>query len=109
MLYICYNPLHLLALNIVVNAPKLYFCDTGLAAYLTNWNNFEALEIGALSNEFFITWVTMEIIKSYSNIGKIPHIFYLCNFNGKEIELIIYDERITYPIAIKKVVIHLNY
>lgn len=86
----------------VVKAPKLYFCDTGLAAYLTNWNSFEALETGALSNEFFITWVTMEILKSYSNIGKVPPIFYFRNFNGNEIELIIYEDGTAYPIAIKK-------
>lgn len=33
----------------VVKAPKLYFCDTGLAAYLTSWNNADALESGAMS------------------------------------------------------------
>lgn len=86
----------------VVKTPKLYFCDTGLAAYLTSWNNADALESGAMSEEFLSTWVVMEIYKSYSNKGKIPPIYYLRNFNGKEINLIIYEDGIAYPIMIKK-------
>lgn len=86
----------------IVKAPKLYFCDTGLAAYLTRWNNPETLETGAMSNEFFVTWITMEIYKSYSTHGIIPPIYYLRNFNGKEIDLIIYEDNIAYPVIIKK-------
>ena len=86
----------------VVRAPKLYFCDTGLAAYLTSWNNPEALETGAMSNEFFTTWVVMEIYKSYSNNGLVPPLYYLRNFNGKELDLIIYENGIAYPVAISK-------
>ena len=86
----------------VVKAPKLYFCDTGLAAYLTSWNNADALESGAMSEEFLSTWVVMEIYKSYSNKGKIPPIYYLRNFNGKEINLVIYEDGTAYPLMIKK-------
>lgn len=86
----------------VVRAPKLYFCDTGLAAYLTSWNNPEALETGAMSNEFFTTWVVMEIYKSYTNNGLVPPLYYLRNFNGKELDLIICKNGIAYPVAIKK-------
>lgn len=86
----------------VVKAPKLYFCDTGLAAYLTSWNNADALENGAMSEEFLSTWVVMEIYKSYSNNGRRPPIYYLRNFNGKEINLIIYEDGIAYPLMIKK-------
>lgn len=86
----------------VVRAPKLYFCDTGLAAYLTSWNNPEALETGAMSNEFFATWVVTEIYKSYTNSGLVPPLYYLRNFNGKELDLIIYENGIAYPVAISK-------
>lgn len=41
----------------VVKTPKLYFTDTGLAAYLLRWNTADALELGAMSAEFFETWV----------------------------------------------------
>ena len=86
----------------VVRAPKLYFCDTGLAAYLTSWNNPDALEIGAMSNEFFATWVVMEIYKSYANNGLVPPLYYLRNFNGKELDLIIFEKGVAYPVAIRK-------
>ena len=86
----------------IVKAPKLYFFDTGLAAYLTRWNNAEALEMGAMSGEFFETWVVAEIYKSYANKGIVPPLYYLRNFNGKELELIIYENGTAYPLAIKK-------
>lgn len=86
----------------VVKAPKLYFFDTGLAAYLTSWNNPEALEMGAMSNQFFETMIISEIYKSYTNNGINPPLYYIRNFNGKEIELIIYENDIMYPIGIKK-------
>ena len=86
----------------IVKAPKLYFFDTGLAAYLTRWNNAEALEMGAMSAEFFETWIVAEIYKSYANKGIVPPLYYLRNFNGKELELIIYENGTAYPIAVKK-------
>ena len=86
----------------IVKAPKLYFFDTGLAAYLTRWLNADALEAGAASGEFFETWVVTEIYKSYANKGIVPPLYYLRNFNGKEIELIIWQNGTAYPIAVKK-------
>lgn len=86
----------------IVKAPKLYFFDTGLAAYLTRWLNADALEAGAASSEFFETWVVAEIYKSYANKGIVPPLYYLRNFNGKEIELIIWQNGTAYPIAVKK-------
>lgn len=86
----------------IVKAPKLYFFDTGLAAYLTRWLNADALEAGAASSEFFETWVVTEIYKSYTNKGRVPPLYYLRNFNGKEIELIIWQNGTAYPVAIKK-------
>lgn len=86
----------------IVKAPKLYFFDTGLAAYLTRWLNTDALEAGAMSGEFFETWVVAEIYKSYVNKGIVPPLYYLRNFNGKEIELIIWQNCTAYPIAVKK-------
>lgn len=86
----------------IVKAPKLYFFDTGLAAYLTRWLNADALEAGAASGEFFETWIVTEIYKSYANKGIVPPLYYLRNFNGKEIELIIWQNGTAYPVAIKK-------
>ena len=35
-----------------VKTPKLYFLDTGLAAYLTKWNKPEVIEAGAMAGAF---------------------------------------------------------
>lgn len=43
----------------------------------------------------------MEIYKSYSNQGIIPPLYYLRNFNGKEINLVIYEDGVAYPLIIK--------
>lgn len=86
----------------IVKAPKLYFCDTGFAAYLTQWSSSAVLECGAMSAAFFETWVIMEIYKSYINSGLRPNIFYLRNFNSKEIELIISKNDVVYPVVINK-------
>lgn len=96
------QPFMPLGAKYIVKAPKLYFFDTGLAAYLTRWLNADALEAGAASSEFFETWVVTEIYKSYANKGIVPPLYYLRNFNGKEIELIIWQNGTAYPIAIKK-------
>ena len=52
-----------------IKTPKVYFRDTGLAAYLTRWLTPETLANGAMSGAFFETFVISEILKSYSNRG----------------------------------------
>lgn len=85
----------------LIRAPKIHFFDTGLVSYLMNYNNPKALETGAYSSQIFETWAVMEIYKSYTNKGFIPPLYYLRNFNGKELELIIYENGTVYPMAIK--------
>ena len=90
------------ALKRIIKSPKMYFLDTGLCAYLTKWTTPEALEAGAMSGAFFETWVVSEIIKSYYNAGKRPPLFYYRDKDQKEIDLIIHENNILYPIEIKK-------
>ena len=45
-------PYHNNIMKRVVKTPKLYFLDTGLAAYLTKWNTPEVLEVGAMAGAF---------------------------------------------------------
>ena len=108
-------------LNRAIKTPKIYFRDTGLAAYLTGWLTKEQLEKGAKNGAFFETFIVNEIIKSFSNEGKdySKRIFF---YNGKdktkkkvdkdgnirevllqnEIDLIIEENGVLYPIEIKK-------
>mgnify|MGYP000843547814 FL=1 len=86
-----------------VKTPKLYFLDTGLAAYLTKWNTAEVLKNGAMAGAFFESFVISEIIKSFYNKGvmDLPVYFYR-DSNMTEIDLLIEDGGVLHPIEIKK-------
>ena len=100
-----------------IKTPKLYFRDTGLASYLTRWLTPETLAMGAMSGHMFETFVISEILKSYSNRG-IDYRYCVSYYRGKdkkivkkdgvekeiesEIDLIIEENGILYPIEIKQ-------
>jgi len=86
----------------IVKTPKVYFLDTGLCSYLTNWETFETLERGAMNGAIFETFVISEIIKSYVHNAKTPNIFYYRDKDKKEIDVIIEKNGKLYPIEIKK-------
>ncbi|MEX0973903.1 MAG: ATP-binding protein [Bacillota bacterium] len=87
----------------IVKSPKMYFLDTGLAAYLTRWNTPDVLENGAMAGAFFETFVIAEIVKSYYNAGiSEPPIYYYRDKDGREIDLLIMQNGILYPVEIKK-------
>ena len=59
------QPWHTNLTKRLVKTPKLYFLDTGLCAYLTQWTSPQTLEAGAMSGAIFETWVMIELLKSY--------------------------------------------
>jgi predicted AAA+ superfamily ATPase len=86
-----------------VKTPKLYFLDTGLAAYLTKWNTPDVLKNGAMAGAFFENFVISEIIKSYYNKGILePPLYFYRDKNMNEIDLLIEDNGILYPLEMKK-------
>ncbi|MBQ7433226.1 MAG: ATP-binding protein [Lachnospiraceae bacterium] len=88
----------------IVKRPKLYFMDTGLACYLSLWNNPRVLEISAMAGAMFETYVVSEMIKEYANQGidVRSRLTYYRDNNGREIDLMIMENGILYPIEIKK-------
>lgn len=88
----------------IIKRPKLYFMDTGLACYLSMWNNPRALELSAMAGAMFENYVISEIIKGYANHGidtRSRFCYYRDN-NGKEIDLMILENGKLYPVEIKK-------
>lgn len=86
-----------------LKTPKVYFLDTGLAAYLTKWKTKDTLEAGMMSGNFFENFVIVEIIKSFYNKGELrPPIYYYRDKEKREIDLIIEQNGKLYPIEIKK-------
>lgn len=85
----------------MIKAPKLYFLDTGLAAYLTKWKTAETIASGNMAGAFFETLVVSEIIKSYWNRGEQAPIYYFRDKENHEIDLLIERNGKLYPIEIK--------
>jgi len=86
----------------VVKRPKLYFLDTGLVAYLTDWNTGTQLMTGAMSGAIFETFVFGEILKSYNHNGKQASLHYYRDANKAEIDLLIAQDGKLHPVEIKK-------
>lgn len=86
----------------LVKAPKLYFLDTGLCAYLTEWSSPETLEAGAMSGAILETFIFTEILKSYWHNGKRAPLYYFRDKDKKEIDLLIVQDETMYPLEFKK-------
>ena len=100
-----------------IKSPKLYFRDTGLVCYLTRWLTPETLAYGAMSGPVFETFAVSEILKSFSNEG-LDYRHFVSYYRGRdkkkttedgklqelesEIDLIIEENGVLYPIEIKK-------
>ena len=86
----------------MTKTPKLYFLDTGLCSYLTDWLTAENLEAGAMSGALFETWCFTELFKSYRHAGMRAPFFYYRDFDQVEIDLVIEADGVLYPVEFKK-------
>ncbi len=86
----------------IIKAPKLYFFDTGLVAYLTRYSSPEILESGALNGAILENYIINEIKKSYINSGKEVYMYYFRDKDQHEIDLILEANDLIHPIEIKK-------
>lgn len=86
-----------------VKTPKLYFLDTGLAAYLTRWNTPDVLKNGAMAGAFFESFVISEVLKGFYNKGVLePALYFYRDKEMNEIDLLIEEGGILYPLEMKK-------
>ena len=86
----------------LVKAPKLYFLDTGLAAYLTRWPDAASLEAGVMSGPMLETWVVAEVLKSYWHNAKEAPLYFYRDNDQQEIDLLIEAGGELHPVEIKK-------
>ncbi|MDO4289977.1 MAG: ATP-binding protein [Eggerthellaceae bacterium] len=90
------------ALSRAVKTPKLYFSDTGLAAWLGRWSTAKTLEAGALSGQIFENFVMAELMKTVSNTGDVASLWFYRDRDAKEIDAVIERDGALYPVEIKK-------
>lgn len=73
---------------------------TGLACYLAGWKTPQTLESGAMGGAMLETYVVSEIIKNYWHNGKQPSIYYYRDKDKREIDILLEQDGIVYPIVI---------
>ena len=85
-----------------IKTPKFHFMDTGLCCFLAGWLSPEVLERGAMAGAMLESYVVSEIIKSYVNNGKSMRMYYYADKEQREVDLLIEENCVLYPIEIKK-------
>ncbi len=86
----------------LVKTPKLYFCDTGLCAYLSMWLTRDTLMNGAASGRFFENYVVIELLKNYAYGKTKANLSYYRDSNAKEIDVFVELNGFIHPLEIKK-------
>lgn len=76
----------------VVKRPKMYFFDTGLAAYLCGITDAKTLQNSFLKGRFFETFVFNEIRKSFMNEGIMQTLYYYRDSEQNEVDMILVRE-----------------
>jgi hypothetical protein len=96
------QPYHRNLTKRLVKTPKLYFLDTGLAAYLTKWPDAASLQAGSMSGALLETWLFAEILKSYWHNGLEANVFFYRDIDQREVDLVIEVGDTLYPVEFKK-------
>lgn len=86
----------------MVKTPKLYFCDTGLCAYLSSWTSRDTLMNGAASGHFLENYVVAEMIRNASYGEREMNLNFYRDKNQKEIDLIVETDGVLHPFEIKR-------
>lgn len=86
----------------LVRTPKLYFCDTGLCAYLTRWLTMESLRDGAASGHIYENYVVMELVKNYAYAKDGALLSFYRDGNAKEIDVFVEENGRIHSLEVKK-------
>ena len=73
----------------MVKTPKLYFCDTGLCAFLSSWTSRDTLMNGAASGHYLENYVVAEMLRNVSYGEKKMNLNFYRDTNQKEIDLVL--------------------
>ena len=71
-----------------VKSPKIYFTETGLAAYLLGIRESSQVATHPLMGNLFENMVVMEMFKSRLNKGEEPDLYFMRTSNGTEADIV---------------------
>lgn len=96
------DPFYSNELKRLVKTPKLYFCDTGLCAFLSSWTDRDTLMNGAASGHYLENYVAAEMLRNASYGAKEIRLNYYRDTNQKEIDLVLEADGRLHPFEIKR-------
>jgi predicted AAA+ superfamily ATPase len=85
----------------VIKAPRLFFCDTGLAAYLAGIETLADLEKAGLTGAFLETLIFSDLLSWRETLTPRPEILYWRTASGAEVDFVIERAGKVVPIEVK--------
>lgn len=85
----------------LIKAPKLYFTDCGLAAYLLDIQNVKHIAHHPLKGSIFENFVVAELWKARTNHGKNSNIYFFRDNVGNEVDILLENGVSVKPVEIK--------
>ena len=85
----------------LVKSPKLYFYDSGLAAWLAGLRSADELALSSLRGALFETWALGEVLKARSNQRLEPSLHYWRDQAGVEVDLLLDHGALLSPVEFK--------
>ncbi len=73
----------------LVKAPKLYFCDVGLACWLLGLRTAEQVSRDPLWGSLFENFIIMEAMKDRLNAGETAEMYFYRDSEGNEVDLLL--------------------
>lgn len=85
----------------LIKTPKLYFLDSGLAAWLLGIKDAATLQVHAHRGGLFETWVISELLKFRYNRAERSNLHFWRDRTGNEVDVLIEDGQTLLPVEIK--------
>ena len=86
----------------LIKTPKLYFCDTGLCAYLSMWTTKDTLMNGAVSGHYYENHILMELVRNYAYGKEKANLTFYRDTHQKEVDIFLEESGMIHPFEIKK-------
>ena len=85
----------------LTKSPKVYFCDTGLAAYLCDFSTANQMQRDTNAGAFFKTFVVTEILKSWYHNSIKPEMYYYRDAKkNTNVDLLIHANGLYHPVQV---------
>ena len=85
----------------VIKSPKYYFVEPGLLVFLLGIKNAKQISRDPLVGNLFENLIVTEFLKSRTNNGLLPNIYFFRDSNGNEVDIVLEDGRQLITVEIK--------